>query len=251
MSTPADTQAAVANWGWPTAETPDESAAPAHHWWSRTWPALLALSTVGAVGVPAAVASYRHARDVIATNGDPVMAPWLPLSVDGMLVAALVVIWVRRHRGDPAGVFPWLAFGFGMVVTILANLAAVAQPRPGQRLSRWRCSRPWLWRSPWSWSHSSLAGLGHDGARSVSPSLHRTLRLGLANRSSSATWTRSRNARTTTRWTGGPTLLMSRRRRVRLLPSSPMVSSDELLRSTRRRRPAEPLSPVCRPSPDV
>lgn len=127
MSTPAHAQAAVANWDWSTAE---ESAAPARHWWSRTWPALLAVSTVGAVGVPAAVASYRHAHDVIATNGDPVMAPWLPLSVDGMLVAALVVIWVRRHRGDRAGVFPWLAFGFGMVVTILANLAAVAQPRP-------------------------------------------------------------------------------------------------------------------------
>lgn len=98
--------------------------------WGRTWPALLAVGTVGAVGVPAAVASYRHAHDVIAINGDPVMAPWLPLSVDGMLVAALVVIWVRRHRGDRAGVFPWLAFGFGMVVTILANLAAVAQPKP-------------------------------------------------------------------------------------------------------------------------
>ncbi|MEU8993203.1 DUF2637 domain-containing protein [Streptomyces sp. NPDC048558] len=98
--------------------------------WGRTWPALLAVSTVGAVGVPAAVASYRHAHDVIALNGDPVMAPWLPLSVDGMLVAALVVIWVRRHRGDRAGAFPWLAFGFGMVVTILANLAAVAEPKP-------------------------------------------------------------------------------------------------------------------------
>lgn len=98
--------------------------------WGRTWPALLAVGTVGAVGVPAAVASYRHARDVIAAHGDPVMAPWLPLSVDGMLVAALVVIWVRRHRGDPAGAFPWLAFSFGMVVTVLANLAAVVQPSP-------------------------------------------------------------------------------------------------------------------------
>ena len=98
--------------------------------WGRTWPALLAVGTVGAVGGPAAVASYRHAHDVIALNGDPVMAPWLPLSVDGMLVAALVVIWVRRHRGDRAGAFPWLAFGFGMVVTILANLAAVAEPKP-------------------------------------------------------------------------------------------------------------------------
>ena len=98
--------------------------------WGRTWPALLAVGTVGAVGVPAAVASYRHARDVIAAHGDPVMAPWLPLSVDGMLVAALTVIWVRRHRGDRAGAFPWLAFSFGMVVTVLANLAAVREPSP-------------------------------------------------------------------------------------------------------------------------
>lgn len=99
--------------------------------WGRTWPALLAVGTVGAVGVPAAVASYRHARDVIAAHGDPVMAPWLPLSVDGLLVAALVVIWVRRHRGELAGVFPWCAFGFGMAVTVLANLAAVRAPAPG------------------------------------------------------------------------------------------------------------------------
>ncbi len=99
-------------------------------WWARVWPVLLAIGTVGAVGVPAAVASYRHARDVIAGHGDPVMAPFLPLSVDGMLVAALVVIWVRRHRGDRAGAFPWLAFGFGMVVTVLANLAAVTEPSP-------------------------------------------------------------------------------------------------------------------------
>lgn len=127
MSAPAHAHAAAVNWGWPTTA---EASAPARGWWSRTWPALLAVGTVGAVGVPAAVASYRHAHDVIALNGDPVMAPWLPLSVDGMLVAALVVIWVRRHRGDRAGVFPWLAFGFGMVVTILANLAAVAEPKP-------------------------------------------------------------------------------------------------------------------------
>lgn len=98
--------------------------------WGRAWPGLLAVGTVGAVGVPAAVASYRHARDVVAAHGDPVMAPWLPLSVDGMLVAALVVIWVRRHRGDPAGAFPWCAFCFGMVVTVLANLAAVREPSP-------------------------------------------------------------------------------------------------------------------------
>lgn len=96
--------------------------------WTRTWPSLLAVGVVSAVGAPAAVASYRHARDVVASTGDTVMAPWLPLSVDGLLVAALVVIWVRRRRGERAGRGPWGAFLFGMVVTILANLAAVTVP---------------------------------------------------------------------------------------------------------------------------
>jgi hypothetical protein len=68
--------------------------------WTRTWPSLLAVVTLSAVGGPAAVDSYRHARDVIAQHGDPVMAPWLALTTDGMLLAALVVIWVRRHRGE-------------------------------------------------------------------------------------------------------------------------------------------------------
>jgi hypothetical protein len=49
-------------------------------WWERIWPSLLAVTTLTAVGGPAAVASYRHARDVIAQHGDPVMAPWLALT---------------------------------------------------------------------------------------------------------------------------------------------------------------------------
>jgi hypothetical protein len=96
--------------------------------WARIWPGAVGVIVVAAVGSPAAVASYRHARDVVQAVGDEVMAPWLPLSVDGMLVAALVVIWVRRHRGEPAGRGPWAAFTFGMVVTVAANLAAVVTP---------------------------------------------------------------------------------------------------------------------------
>jgi hypothetical protein len=48
--------------------------------WARIWPSLLATVTLPAVGGSAAVASYRHARDVIAEHGDPVMAPWLVLT---------------------------------------------------------------------------------------------------------------------------------------------------------------------------
>lgn len=93
-------------------------------WWARTWPALLGIGVVLTVGAPAAVASYRHAAEVVARH-DPAMAPWLPLSIDGLLVASLVAVWVRRRRGVRIGWGPWAAFAFGTVVTVLANLAAV------------------------------------------------------------------------------------------------------------------------------
>lgn len=96
-------------------------------WWARAWPALLGVAVVATVAAPAAVASYLHARHVVGRH-DEVMAPWLPLSVDGMLLAALVVMWVRRRRGVPVGRGPWAAFGFGIAVTIAANAAAVEVP---------------------------------------------------------------------------------------------------------------------------
>jgi hypothetical protein len=52
------------------------------------------------------VAGYRHAGDVIAQHGDPVMASWLTLTTDGRLLAPLVVIYVRRHRREPVGIGP-------------------------------------------------------------------------------------------------------------------------------------------------
>lgn len=83
-----------------------------------------------AVGGPAAVASYRHAADVAATYGETVMAPWLPLTTDGMLVAAIVAMYWRRWRGQRVGPGPWLAFALGLAATLGANLAA-AQPTTG------------------------------------------------------------------------------------------------------------------------
>ncbi len=113
------------------ADTDDEKRVPTtmRERWARIWPSLLAVVTLSAVGGPAAVASYRHARDVIAQHGDPVMAPWLALTTDGMLLAALVVIWVRRHRGEHVKAGPWAVFWAGMTATMAANLAA-AQPTP-------------------------------------------------------------------------------------------------------------------------
>lgn len=78
-----------------------------------------------AVGGPAAVASYRHAWTVVERSGDPAMAPWLPATTDGLLVAALVVMWVRRFVDRPIGRGPWAAFALGLFATLWANVRAV------------------------------------------------------------------------------------------------------------------------------
>lgn len=92
---------------------------------------------VTAVGTPAAVASYRHARTVVERSGDPVMAAWLPLTTDGMLLAALTVMWARRVSGDPVGRGPWCAFALGMVATVATNLAAALPTVEGYVVALW------------------------------------------------------------------------------------------------------------------
>ncbi|WP_226358750.1 DUF2637 domain-containing protein [Pseudonocardia sp. ICBG601] len=94
--------------------------------WASVWPRVLAVLVVGSVGLPAAVASYWHLQEVAARfNPGSALAYWLPLSVDGLLAAALVGLWSRRTRGERVGFGPWAAFAFGMIVTLLANAASV------------------------------------------------------------------------------------------------------------------------------
>lgn len=98
----------------------------------RTGPVVLAglvllglVAVLTAVGGPAAVASYRHAQKVAERFGEtPDMAAWLPLTTDGMLVLALIVMYARRLRHEPVGRAPWVAFAAGTAATLAANLAA-------------------------------------------------------------------------------------------------------------------------------
>ncbi|OLL89421.1 MULTISPECIES: DUF2637 domain-containing protein [unclassified Pseudonocardia] len=108
--------------------------------WASVWPRVLAVLVVTSVGLPAAVASYWHLQEVAARfNPGSALAYWLPLSVDGLLAAALVVVWSRRTRGERVGAGPWAAFAFGMIVTLLANAASVVPEsewvRPGSVLA--------------------------------------------------------------------------------------------------------------------
>jgi hypothetical protein len=91
-----------------------------------------------AVGGPAAVASYRHAEKVARDYGETeTMAAWLPLTTDGMLVAALVLMYWRRFIGEPVGKFPWFAFGAGMLATLGANLASAEMTFGGIAVALW------------------------------------------------------------------------------------------------------------------
>jgi hypothetical protein len=95
--------------------------------WRSIGAGTLITAILAAVGGPAAVASYRHAWTVADRYGtDPTMNPWLPLTTDGMIVAALTVLVVRRWRRVHVGAWPVLWALLGFAATLAANLAAVS-----------------------------------------------------------------------------------------------------------------------------
>ena len=92
-------------------------------WLRAYWPHLFGSVVAAAVGAPAAVASYRHGMTVIERSSDPAMAAWLPMTTDGLLLAALVALWARRLTRRATGWAPWVVFTLGLVVAIATNLA--------------------------------------------------------------------------------------------------------------------------------
>jgi len=105
--------------------------------------AVLAAAVVLVVAVIAAVASYWHARAFAAAHapnsvdGAPDMSPWLPLTTDGMVIAALLVIWTRRLTGQKTGAVPYGVLALGLVATVGANLASAGTGPGGWLVAAW------------------------------------------------------------------------------------------------------------------
>ena len=79
--------------------------------------AVVRRTTVAAVLLVAAVAavvSYAHMQHVAHREGEAWRSFLLPLSVDGLIVAASIVLLSRRHAGLPGGVLPWGALLAGV-----------------------------------------------------------------------------------------------------------------------------------------
>lgn len=98
--------------------------------------AALRHTTVGAVllvATVAAVMSYAHMQHVAHREGEAWRSFLLPLSVDGLMVAASMVLLARRRAGLPGGVLPWTALLAGVAASLAANVAA-AEPTPTARI---------------------------------------------------------------------------------------------------------------------
>ncbi len=85
-------------------------------------------STVGAVSVVAIVAgfvSYRHALQVVTVHGESgLIAKAYPLTIDGLIYAASMVLLNAARRGLDRPPLAYAALGLGIAATLAANVAA-------------------------------------------------------------------------------------------------------------------------------
>jgi len=85
-------------------------------------------STIGAVSVVALVAgfvSYRHALQVVTVHGETgVIAKAYPLTIDGLIYAASMVLLNAARRGIERPPLAYVALGLGIAATLAANVAA-------------------------------------------------------------------------------------------------------------------------------
>ncbi|MEY7972581.1 DUF2637 domain-containing protein [Saccharomonospora xinjiangensis] len=81
------------------------------------------------VALGAAYASYRHGREFALRFGaDEATAAIWPLIVDGLLTTATVELWKSGHGRRAGGRWAaWLAFVFGIVLSLCANVAAAPE----------------------------------------------------------------------------------------------------------------------------
>lgn len=97
----------------------------------------LTTTAVLAVAAVAAIASYDHQRLLAEIAGEGWRAWLLPISVDGMVMAASMTMLVRRRVGEPSGALAWSALLLGGAVSVVANIAAAEPTLAGRLVAAW------------------------------------------------------------------------------------------------------------------
>lgn len=89
------------------------------------------------VAAAAAVVSFDHQRVLAELAGEGWRAFLLPLSVDGMLLAASLTALERRRAGQPVGGVVWFALALGVLASMAANVAAAEPSLEGRLVAAW------------------------------------------------------------------------------------------------------------------
>lgn len=84
-------------------------------------------AAVAAVGLIAAVVSYSHMQQLGYHHGESWRSYLIPVSIDGLMAAASMVLLTRRRSGLPASPLAWVALALGGIASLSANMAD-AQP---------------------------------------------------------------------------------------------------------------------------
>jgi hypothetical protein len=94
-------------------------------------------AAVVVVTVVCAVVSYSHIRHLARTAGMGSLAGWLPLGVDGLVVAASCSLIVDRQLGRPGHPLAWAGVALGLAGSLTANVMAVDPTLVSLRAVRW------------------------------------------------------------------------------------------------------------------
>jgi hypothetical protein len=94
-------------------------------------------AAVLSVALVAAIASYEHMRALAELAGEGWRSWLLPISVDGLAVAASMTMLVRRRAGLPAGALAWVALLLGLGASLAANVAAAEPTVQGRLVAAW------------------------------------------------------------------------------------------------------------------
>ena len=112
----------------------EPAAAPAE---VPRWVQRVTTAAVLSVALVAAIASYEHMRALAEIAGEGWRSWLLPISVDGLAVAASMTMLVRRRAGLPAGALAWVALLLGLGASLAANVAAAEPTVQGRLVAAW------------------------------------------------------------------------------------------------------------------
>jgi len=96
---------------------------------------LTAVLAVVAVAGVAAYVSYWHAVEVVSRNAEHgTIAHLYPILIDGIIVAASMVVLDAVRHGEAAPALAWWLLGAGVLVTLAANVTYGAESGPAGAL---------------------------------------------------------------------------------------------------------------------